>query len=174
MKEMMDLKMSHSWQHVNHENMNSNYQEWHNTTSNDTEERIALPNARWRMLELLWKESQWTLRKGNKSLINHHVVPPWRTPVTKNDQTKGKRGWKHKVNPCTDLDESPWCTNWKRLGLQEKEEMKQLKTESLMSLWNKELLTWWSKNKNYVMRIHHQFKLVTINGPHTTYSRRKD
>ena len=60
------------------------------------------------------KESRWKLRKGNKSLINHHVVLTWRTPVTKNDQTKGKRGWKHKVNPCTDLDESLWWNNWKK------------------------------------------------------------
>ena len=30
-----------------------NYQEWHNTTSKDKRERIALRNARWRMLELV-------------------------------------------------------------------------------------------------------------------------
>ena len=49
--------------------MNSNYQEWHNTTFKDTEERIALRVARWRMLELLRKESWWTLREGVKFLI---------------------------------------------------------------------------------------------------------
>ena len=52
------LKTCESW------NMNSNYQEWHNTTFKDTEERIALWVARWRMLELLRKESQWTLGEG--------------------------------------------------------------------------------------------------------------
>ena len=63
--------------------MNSNYQEWHNTTFNDMVERSALRITIWRKLELLWKESQWTLREGIKSLMNHHVEPPWRTPVTK-------------------------------------------------------------------------------------------
>ena len=35
------------------------------------------------ILELLWKESWWTLREGVKSLKNHHVEPPWRTPLNK-------------------------------------------------------------------------------------------
>ena len=97
--------------------MNSNYQEWHNTTWNGTVERIALRIARWRMLELLWKESRWTLREGIKSLMNHHVEPPWRTPINKG--MKRKRNLKHKVNPCNDLDESSWWYNWEILELQE-------------------------------------------------------
>ena len=105
--------------------MNSNYQEWHNTTSNDTVERIALWIARWRMLELLWKEYRWTLREGIKSFMNRHVEPPWRTRVIRNDQTKGKRSWKHKVNPCNDLDGSPWQFE---LGTPGKREDEQLTT----------------------------------------------
>ena len=46
---MMDLEyvildIFESW------NTKGNYQEWHNTTSNDMVERIALRNARWRNL----------------------------------------------------------------------------------------------------------------------------
>ena len=33
-----------------------------------------------------------------------------------------------------------------------------------MNLRNKELITWMNKNKNYVMLILHQFKLMTIHG----------
>ena len=51
-EKMMDLDMSllktcESW------NTKGNYQQWHNTTSKDKVERIALWNARRRMLELL-------------------------------------------------------------------------------------------------------------------------
>ena len=69
MKRLVDLNTSllktcESW------NMNSNYQKWHNTTSKDKEERIALRIARWRMLELPRKESRWKLREGIKSLMD--------------------------------------------------------------------------------------------------------
>ena len=33
-----------------------------------------------------------------------------------------------------------------------------------MHLWNKELIAWMNKNKNYVMLILHQFKLMTSSG----------
>ena len=39
-----------------------------------------------------------------------------------------------------------------------------IEADNLMSLRNKELITWMNKNKNYVMRILHQFKLMTSNG----------
>ena len=42
--------------------------------------------------------------------------------------------------------------------------MKQLKSRILMNLRNKELITWMNKNKNYVMLILYQFKLMTSNG----------
>ena len=45
--DMSLLKTCESW------NTKGNYQQWHNTTSKDKVERIALRNARWRMLELL-------------------------------------------------------------------------------------------------------------------------
>ena len=81
-EEMMGLNISflktcESW------NTNGNYQEWHNTTSKDKIGRTAFRYATWRILELLWKESWWTLQEGIKSLMNHHVEPPWRTPVIK-------------------------------------------------------------------------------------------
>ena len=87
MTRLMDLKypnLDNMWI------MNSNYQEWRNTTSKDMPERIAHRIARWRKLELLWKESRWTLREGIKSLMNHHVEPPWRTPVNKRNEKKEK------------------------------------------------------------------------------------
>ena len=40
----------------------------------------------------------------------------------KDDQTEGKRGWKHKVNPCNDLDESPWRDKEERVGTPEKKD----------------------------------------------------
>ena len=76
------FKICHSGQLVNHETQ-INCQKWYNTTSNDKVERIGLWDARRRMLELLWKESRRTLWEGIKSLLNHHVEPPWRTLVTK-------------------------------------------------------------------------------------------
>ena len=33
-----------------------------------------------------------------------------------------------------------------------------------MNLQNRELITWMNKNKDYVMRILYQFKLMTTNG----------
>ena len=40
----------------------------------------------------------------------------------------------------------------------------QMRSKILMNLRNKELITWMNKNKNYVMRILHQFKLMTNKG----------
>ena len=64
-------------------NMNSNYQEWHNTTSNDTEERIALRIVRWRNLS--------SLEKNLDERFEKEINPWWtimyslheETPVTK-------------------------------------------------------------------------------------------
>ena len=141
--------------------MNSNYQEWHNTTSNDTVERISLRIARWRMLELLWKESWWTLREEIESLINHHVKPPWRTPVRKEWTTKMKDK-RIRLKPCNDLDGSSWWYNWNNFEL--RKERWTTWTENLMNLRNSELITWKNNSKDYAMRILHQFKLMTNNG----------
>ena len=51
-EEIDGFKIPHSWEHVNQETQTQNHQEWHNTTSNDKVEWIALRNARWRMLDL--------------------------------------------------------------------------------------------------------------------------
>ena len=40
----------------------------------------------------------------------------------KSDQTEGKRSWKHKVNPCTDIDESSWWENLESFELREKQD----------------------------------------------------
>ena len=45
-----------------------------------------------------------------------------------------------------------------------KKKDEQKKSRILMNLRNKELITWMNKNKNYVIRILHQFKLMTNNG----------
>ena len=58
-------------------NMNSNYQEWHNTTSNDTEERIALRMQDEECLSSLEKNLDKHFEKEYKSLMNHHVEPSW-------------------------------------------------------------------------------------------------
>ena len=55
-----------------------------------------------------------------------------------NDQTEGKRSWKHKVKPCDDLDESSRRYNAEKLGTPEKKDETN-ETENLMSLWDKEL-----------------------------------
>ena len=57
-QKMMDLNMSllkTLWSM----NPKGNYPEWHSTTSEDKVERIALWNARWRMLELLKTNMCW-------------------------------------------------------------------------------------------------------------------
>ena len=63
--------------------MNTNYQEWHNTTSNDKVERIALRMQDEEYLSSLEKNLDEHFEKEYKSLMNHHVEPSWRTPVNK-------------------------------------------------------------------------------------------
>ena len=83
------FKIPHFWQHVNHET-------WMQTVKND-----ITPSQKIRSKELHFgmqdeeclnslKESRWKLREGNKSLMNHHVEPPWRTPVNKRNEQKEK------------------------------------------------------------------------------------
>ena len=56
-------------------------------------------------------------------------------------QTKRKRSWKHKVKPCNDLEGALRRNNVRKLGtLENKDEAKE--SENLMSLRNKELITW--------------------------------
>ena len=58
-------------------------EEWYITTSKDKGEQLHSGLQDEEKLELLSKESQRTLQEGIKSLMNYHVEPPWRTPVTK-------------------------------------------------------------------------------------------
>ena len=114
------LRTCESW------NTNSNCQEWHNTTSKNKVERTALWDAR-RILELLWKESRWTLREVIKSLINSHVEPPWRTPVIK-EWSKEVKDEKNKIEALQWWNEALKWYNWKSLELWEWKNMKQLKS----------------------------------------------
>ena len=139
MTRLMDLKMSHSWQHVNHET-------WREIINNDItppqrmrHERIAVRNARWRILELLktnmcWAPClilsiAWQIITSRDMLKNNWRMewildePPCRTSMKNSGNKmmiKRKKSWKHKVKPCNDLDGSPWCYNWESLEFREK------------------------------------------------------
>ena len=133
MKRLMGLNISflttfESW------NMKGNYRKWHNTTTKDKIEWIGLWDARWRMLELLWKECRWTLRQGIKSFMNHHVEPSWRTPLNKRMiKRKEKEVENTRWILVKILDRSPWLHNCESLELRERK----------MSTWNQEYV-WWT------------------------------
>ena len=136
---MMDLIISflttcESW------NMKETCQEWHNTTSKDQVERIALRNAIWRMLELLktrhvlstmfiFLSIAWRIITPREILKNNWKMkiildePPCRASMKNSGNKmmiKIKTSWKHKVKPCNDLDGSSWWYNWESLELREK------------------------------------------------------
>ena len=75
--------------------------------------------------------------------------------------------WKHKMKPCDDLDGASWQDNAEKIGTPEKKRW----SISNRQMWHDEQL-WkeetrslgWNNNKNYIMRILHQFKLMTSNG----------
>ena len=119
-------------------NKKGNCQERHNTISKDKVERIALRIAIRRMVELPWKESLWTLQEGIKSLMNHHVESPWRTPVVK-EWSNEMKDEKNKVEALQWLDGSLW---WWELGTSGKEKMKQLKMRIYSSWINFEGRNW--------------------------------
>ena len=161
------LKTCESW------NVKGNYQEWHNTISKDKIERIALRNARWRMLELLQQESWRTLREWIKSLMNHHVEPPWRTLVIKDD--KRKRSWEHKVKPCDDLDGASRQDNAENLELRKKVE--QHITEKFIPVWTPvERIKHLDETRTRIMLCVSITHIIDDKQRiwHTTYSRRKD
>ena len=96
--------------------------------------------------------------------MNHHVEPPWRTPVIKDD--KRKRSWEHKVKPCDDLDGASRRDNAENLELRKRkdEASRTEKCDMMNNSGKKETRSLgWKNNKNYVMRILHQFKLMTSN-----------
>ena len=55
--------------------MNSNYQEWHNTTSNNMVERMHSGLQYEESLRFIEKNLDEKLGEGIKSLMNHHVEP---------------------------------------------------------------------------------------------------
>ena len=79
---------------------------------------------------------------------------------------KRKRSWKHKVKPCDDLDGASRRDNAEKLELRKKDEQQEAKNLFIMNNLRKEetRLLGWNNNKNYVMPILHQFKLMTSNG----------
>ena len=122
-----------------------NHETWTQIIKNDIipppmlRKKDWIPDCKMRMLELLRKESQWTLGEGIIYLMNHHVEHPWRTPVTKRMmKTEVKRSWEQKVKPWNDLDESSRRYNAEKLGNQEKKDETN-ETKNLKSLRNKEL-----------------------------------
>ena len=161
-----------------------NHQEWHNTTSKDKRERIALRNARWRMLELLKIEHvlntmfilEYRLadhnfeKKLEEQLENDWSLdePPCRVSM-KNSGNKRmierKGSWKHKVKPCDDLDGASRRDNAENLELQKrKDEASRTKNVTDEQLWKEKTRSLgWNNNKNYVMCILHQFKLMRSN-----------
>ena len=132
MKRLMGCKGSHEWiendgfeichsQQLESWNKNGNCQEWYNTISRDKVGRIALQNARRRILELLRKNMCWApclfleysladlnfKRKLKEQMKNEKN--PWRTTMLSLRENSGnkrmikrKRSWQHKVKPCND------------------------------------------------------------------------
>ena len=76
-----------------------------------------------------------------------------------------KRSWKNKVKPCDDLDGASRRDNVENLELRKrKDEASRTEKNYMMNNSIKKKLDYlWNNNKNYVMRILHQFKLMTSN-----------
>ena len=78
-----------------------------------------------------------------------------------------KRSWKHKVKPCDDLDGASRRYHRENLELRKrKDETSRTEKCDMMNKFRKEetRLLGWNNNKNYIMPILHQFKLMTSNG----------
>ena len=134
-----------------------NCQEWHNTTSKDKVERIALQNARWRMLERLktkhvlstmfiFLSKAWRILTSREILKNNWRMkrildePSCRASMKNSGNERmieRKRSWKHKVKPCNDLDGALRWYNRENLELQ-KEKMNILELRIYSSWTNSE------------------------------------
>ena len=135
-KKLMGLTISflttvESW------DVKGNCQEWHNTISKDKVERIALWNARWRILELLKTRHVFsTMFNFEYSLADHHLERnleeqlknekiPWRTTkLSHRENSSNKRmiKWKGKLKRTPGealqwLDEALKWYNWNNLDL---------------------------------------------------------
>ena len=97
--------------------------------------------------------------------MNHHVETPWRTPVIKDDRKEEKFKTPHEA--------FWWLDGTSRRDKTGSLELQKRKDDAT---WNQEFLpheqtpeegiefTLWHKNKNYIMLILHQLKLMTSNG----------
>ena len=106
-----------------------------------------------------------TIAQWKESLTNHHVEPPWRTPVIKG-WSKEVKDEKNKIEAFQWLDEALKWYHWNNLELR-KEKIKHPKPR----MWYDEPLQkeeirshGWNNTNNYIMLILHQFKLMTSNG----------
>ena len=93
----------------------------------------------------------------------------------KNDQMERKGSWKHKVEPCKDLDRYPWLHSWKRLEPREKDKMKQMKPR----IWRASGIKNWIYSMKQEKELYYAYPSpIKIDDKqriwHTTYSRIKD
>ena len=122
--------------------MNENCQEWYNTTSKDKVERIALWNARWRILELLktrhvlstmfiFLSIAWRILAPSEILKNKVRMkeildePSCRASMKNSGNkriTKRKISWKHEVKTCNDLDGASRRDKAKNLKLRKRKD----------------------------------------------------
>ena len=151
---------------MNHEH-NGKLPRWHHTTSNDKVERIALRNARWRMLELLKQDMCWTpclilsiawqiltpreILKNNWRMNRILDEPPCRASMKNfcnKRMIKRSEGWKNNIDALQWLDEAlrrDKVETWNS-GRKELNHLKE------------------NKNKIYCMFILHQLNLMISNG----------
>ena len=106
-----------------------------------------------------------TIEEWKESLTNHHVEPQWRTPVIKERSNKRKVE-KNEKKPCNDLDGASRRDNAESLELRKRKRWSISNREMWHDeqLWKEETRSLgWNNNKNYIMPIVHQFKLMTSN-----------
>ena len=92
-------------------------EEWYIATSKDKEEQLHSGLQNEENLSSSEKNLDETFEKEFKSLMNHHVEPPWRTPVTKEWSIEMKEKLKTQGEDLQWLDGSPWWYNCESLEL---------------------------------------------------------
>ena len=135
--------------------MNGTCQEGHNTISkwgrkNCTSE-CDMKNA-------------WTSQK--KHVLNTMFILEY-SLTDLNSERNLEEQLKNEKNPCDDLDEASRWDNAENLELRKRKKMKRLEPRKWHDeqLWKEETRSLgWNNNKNYVMHILCQFKLMTSNG----------
>ena len=141
------------WNYTTTKSLNS-WEEWRNAKLHFRSKRRIICTSR--------REKKRYLNFSNKNLDEllknelNHEEPPWRTPVTKDDEIKA----------CDDLNGGSEKIAEEKLN-SGKEKMKTLGTRIYSSRTNSEgrdYSLWENKNKIYCMPILHQVKLMTSNG----------